>query len=189
MKPTQGESHQAESMKILLREMIELAKNGKGFSDNKLIKLSFMYPHTVRNIRKKLVEMKIIQQDLSQKLPNNEKVYRVYSIKQAEQLERINSELSDSNERRRSLGKYYKKYGIRVNHTFKMRYYPPQKQAPETYPWKLYRKKMCPICSKKGLRDFKHGDEFSTIDKRCHYCKYTFQYGQNWEGVMYVRKN
>ena len=187
MKPTQGESHHAENMYRVLDAILKLAKGGKGVSDITLIRTGFFYSHTVRNIRKKLLNMKIIEQDLTQKPPNNEKVYKICSIKKARQLRELNWEISQGNTSKKILGKFYKRFGIRIKETFVMRYkQKPKKLVPETYPGKLYRKKICPICSKKGLREFKHG---GPIDRRCHYCKYTFQYGQNFEGLMRAVKN
>jgi len=189
-KPTQGESHQAENMYWFLKEILELADKGEQFSEKKLIEANFTTSNTVRNVHKKLLEMNIIELDESQKLLNNEKFYRIRNIKKTIKLLKWNNKIYEHNQATKIVGKYYPNLDIRIKEQFQMRYYlKSQKSFPETYPRKLYLKKICPLCSRKSLRDFTHGSNVGPIDKRCRYCKCIFQYGQNPEGIMYVTNN
>ena len=149
-----------------------------------------MSPNTVRSIRKKLLAEDVIEHDNAKKLLNNEKIYKIQNIKKAKKLLKWNDEINDQNTATKILGKYYPNLDIRIQKQFHMRYYiKAKKSLPEIYPRRLYLKKICPLCSRKSLRDFTHGKDFSPIDKKCRFCKCVFQYGQNPEGIMYVRES
>lgn len=185
MKPTQSESHSAENTYFLLKKILEYNHRKESFSDAKLIRDDpGCHPNTIRNIRTKLLNQGIIQQDSNQKLLNNEKQYTIVSIDDAKSLQEKCSKLFTRNDTNRYMGKFYKRFGIRIKKILNVKYF--SKKITQEFPLKKYMQNFCPNCSKKGLRQLKQNSR--PLDRRCHYCKINFQYGENSEGIMYAIK-
>ena len=187
-EPNQAESHQAKNMEIVLRAIISIHNNGQMFSDPFLLKTLGIAPKSLHIIRKKLLGMKIIEQD-GKKYPNNEKLYRIINLKEAEKLLEIVSDITFQKFCDNEYGKYFANYKIHIPSEISIEYDKKllNKNLPEIITRKQLLRNYCPICKRKTLRNYRKGQMSSSIDRQCRKCQINLLY-RSYPALIQVEK-